>query len=65
MFTDLERHNLTTIGGRSADVGIGGFVLGGGFSHLSPAYGLAKDNVFQYEVWTASISNIEIHTFVL
>lgn len=64
MFLDLERHNLTTVGGRAADVGIGGFVLGGGFSNLSPVYGLAKDNVFQYEVWPASILNIGMHALV-
>ncbi|KAJ6030669.1 uncharacterized protein N7446_000269 [Penicillium canescens] len=65
MFSDLGRHNLTTVGGRAGDVGIGGFVLGGGFSHLSPLYGLAKDNVFQYEIVlpnaTVAIVNEHVH----
>ena len=54
IYADLERYNLTTLGGRAGDVGLGGFTLGGGFSHLSPVYGLAMDNVFEYEVWQLS-----------
>jgi FAD/FMN-containing dehydrogenase len=50
LYQGLEKYNLTSLGGRVADVGLGGFVLGGGFSHLSPKYGLAMDNVFEYEV---------------
>ena len=50
MYAGLERYNLTTLGGRAASVGLGGYALGGGFSHLSPVYGLAMDNIFEYEV---------------
>lgn len=50
LYSGLEKHNLTTLGGRVADVGLGGYALGGGLSSLSPAYGLAMDNVFEYEV---------------
>ena len=50
MYVGLESYNLTTLGGRVADVGLGGFALGGGFSALSPMYGLAMDNIFEYEV---------------
>ncbi|VUC30967.1 unnamed protein product [Clonostachys rosea] len=46
----LEPYNLTFVGGRVADVGLPGFTLGGGISNLSPQYGLAVDNVFEYEV---------------
>lgn len=46
----LEKYNLTTLGGRADTVGLWGYTLGGGLSHLSPVYGLAKDNVFEYEV---------------
>lgn len=46
----LEPHNLTFVGGRVADVGVAGFTIGGGVSNLSPQYGLAVDNVFEYEV---------------
>lgn len=50
VYTDLEKYNLTTLGGRAASVGLGGYTLGGGLSHLSPMYGMAKDNVFEYEL---------------
>ncbi|KAH6654804.1 FAD binding domain protein [Truncatella angustata] len=49
-YTALEKHNLTTVAGRVADVGVPGFTLGGGFSNLGPQYGLAADNVFEYQV---------------
>jgi hypothetical protein len=40
-----------SLGGRVADVGLGGFALGGGFSALSPMYGLAMDNIFVCNTW--------------
>ncbi|KAK2594179.1 hypothetical protein QQS21_008118 [Conoideocrella luteorostrata] len=49
VYQGLEKYNLTTLGGSVADVGLGGFALGGGMSRLSPKYGLAMDNVFEYE----------------
>ena len=50
MYHGLENYNLTSLGGRTADVGLGGYTLGGGLSSLAPKYGLAMDNVFEYEV---------------
>ena len=50
MYHGLEAFKLTTIGGRVADVGLGGYALGGGISNLSPRYGLAVDNILEYEV---------------
>jgi hypothetical protein len=50
MYHGLEAFNLSTIGGRVADVGLGGYALGGGISDLSPKYGLAVDNILEYEV---------------
>ncbi|KAF7629349.1 FAD binding domain protein [Aspergillus flavus] len=65
LYEGLEKYNLTTLGGRVADVGLGGYLLGGGFSHLSPKYGLAMDNVFEYEIVlpnaTIAIVNQETH----
>ncbi|KAL0959079.1 hypothetical protein HGRIS_014378 [Hohenbuehelia grisea] len=46
----LLPHNLTAAGGRSSDVGIGGFLLGGGISFLSLEHGFGSDNVKEYEV---------------
>lgn len=56
MYHGLEAFNLTTIGGRVADVGLGGYALGGGISNLSPKYGLAVDNILEYEVCTYSVN---------
>ncbi|KAF2150943.1 FAD-binding domain-containing protein [Myriangium duriaei CBS 260.36] len=53
VYAALDTHNLTVIGGRAADVGVGGLTLGGGISFLSNIYGWACDNVAQYEVVTA------------
>ncbi|KAJ6132906.1 FAD linked oxidase N-terminal [Penicillium samsonianum] len=50
VYEGLNPHNLTVAGGRAATVGLGGYTLGGGISHLSPIYGLAMDNVFEYEL---------------
>lgn len=50
LYSALEAYNLSTTGGRVADVGLGGFALGGGVSNFSPKYGLAVDNVLEYEV---------------
>ena len=54
LYSGLEAYNLSTTGGRVADVGLGGYALGGGISNLSPKYGLAVDNILEYEVcWTS------------
>jgi hypothetical protein len=53
VYAELAKQNLTVIGGRASDVGMG-LVLGGGVSHHSNIYGFACDNVASYEVVTAS-----------
>lgn len=53
IYTKLAEHNLTVIGGRASDVGLG-LVLGGGVSHHSNIYGFACDNVASFELVTAS-----------
>lgn len=46
----LETGNVTVGGGRDGDVGVGGYVLGGGISYYSSRFGFACDNVVNYEV---------------
>ncbi|KAL1955951.1 hypothetical protein VTO42DRAFT_7936 [Malbranchea cinnamomea] len=52
----LDVYNATTaqgvvpVGGRVADIGVGGLTLGGGVSFYSAQYGFACDNVNNYEV---------------
>jgi len=51
VLTALEPFNLAFVAGRTGSVGVGGFTLGGGTSTLSPRWGWALDNVFEYEVF--------------
>ncbi|PMD44738.1 FAD binding domain-containing protein [Hyaloscypha variabilis F] len=62
VYAALEPFGVAPVGGRSADVGVGGFILGGGISHLSRRYGWAMDNVKNFEVVLAngSIANINL-----
>ncbi|KAL4746739.1 hypothetical protein BDW72DRAFT_184240 [Aspergillus terricola var. indicus] len=50
----LDKKGLTVVGGRSSDVGVAGFILGGGISFFTPRFGLACSNVLAYEVVLAS-----------
>lgn len=45
-----EEHGMTVNGGRMADVGIGGFLCGGGISWLLPRFGFGCDTVLNYQV---------------
>ncbi|KAI1871899.1 hypothetical protein JX265_005885 [Neoarthrinium moseri] len=53
IYSTLEQENLSVIGGRVADIGIGGLTTGGGISFFSNIYGWACDNVASYDVVTA------------
>ncbi|KAG5979642.1 hypothetical protein E4U55_004925 [Claviceps digitariae] len=50
VYTKLSPLNLTVIGGRVSDIGVGGLTLGGGISFFSNRHGWACDNVNTYEV---------------
>ncbi|RDW67425.1 FAD-binding oxidoreductase [Aspergillus mulundensis] len=54
VYSALDAHNLSFVGGRVGTVGIGGFTLGGGTSPFSNKYGWALDNVFEYEIVLAN-----------
>ncbi|KAI0179263.1 FAD-binding domain-containing protein [Hypoxylon sp. FL1284] len=59
VYTVLDKYNVTVVGGRVLDVGVGGLVLGGGLSYLSDLYGMVCDNVVAYEVVLADASVVE------
>ena len=44
--------NLSVVGGSDKDVGIVGWLTGGGHSPVSPKYGLGVDNVLEMEIVT-------------
>lgn len=46
----LEKYNITVTGGRDGDVGVGGFLLGGGISYYTGTNGFGCDTVVNYEV---------------
>jgi len=54
VYTALDTYNVTVVGGRVLDVGVGGFLLQSGLSYLSDLYGLGCDNVIEHEVVLAN-----------
>ncbi|KAI3401489.1 hypothetical protein diail_10923 [Diaporthe ilicicola] len=54
IYTELAKYDLSVIGGRVTDIGIGGLTTGGGISFFSNIYGWACDNVASYVVVTAT-----------
>lgn len=49
-YKETSKTNQIVVGGRLANIGVGGFVLGGGLSYYSAQYGLSCDNVLNFEV---------------
>lgn len=50
VYEALDASGVTVIGGRIPSVGVGGLILSGGLSHFSAQFGLAADNVKNFEV---------------
>ncbi|KAF2497905.1 FAD-binding domain-containing protein [Lophium mytilinum] len=50
VYEELEKHEMTVVGGRVSGVGVGGLITGGGMSHFSNHWGLACDNVKNFEI---------------
>lgn len=55
VFAAPDPYGLASVAGRVGQVGIGGFILGGGTSVLSAKHGWALDSVLEYEVYAAPI----------
>ncbi|KUI58323.1 Bifunctional solanapyrone synthase [Cytospora mali] len=58
VYSALDPYNVSLVGGRVMDVGVGGLTLGGGLSYLSDLYGLVCDNIISYEVVLADGSAV-------
>ncbi|KAH8900531.1 FAD binding domain-containing protein [Thozetella sp. PMI_491] len=54
VYSYLQPFGLAAVGGRIGDVGVAGFLLGGGISFYSSQYGFGSDNIVAYEVVLAS-----------
>lgn len=50
VFEEAEKHNVVVTGGRDANVGIGGFLTGGGNAYLTGRNGFGCDTVVNFEV---------------
>lgn len=50
VYAALEPYEVTVVGGRDADVGISGYLLGGGNSYYTGRVGFGCDNVGNFEV---------------
>jgi len=64
VYTRLEPLNLSVVGGRTADIGVGGLLLGGGISFFSQRFGFACDNVLNYEVLLYGILSLSLLTIL-
>ncbi|KAL0929635.1 uncharacterized protein CTRU02_215534 [Colletotrichum truncatum] len=54
VYSKADEYGVTVNGGRMGDVGVGGFLCGGGISWLLPRYGFGCDMVVNYEVVLAN-----------
>ncbi|KIL59111.1 hypothetical protein M378DRAFT_85489 [Amanita muscaria Koide BX008] len=50
VYSALAPYGVSVLGGRVTGIGVGGFVLGGGYSWKSNQYGLALDTVTAFEL---------------
>ncbi|CAF4004686.1 unnamed protein product [Adineta steineri] len=65
VYQQLEPYNVTVVGGRVVGVGVGGFLLGGGYGWKSNQYGLSIDTILEYELVTpnGTIVNVNNQTY--
>ncbi|KAI1267907.1 FAD-binding domain-containing protein [Xylariaceae sp. FL1019] len=62
VYRDLVEQGITIAGGRDGDVGVGGFLLGGGNSYYSNQVGFGCDSVVNFEVVLADGSIVNANT---
>ncbi|KAI0178947.1 hypothetical protein GGR52DRAFT_569850 [Hypoxylon sp. FL1284] len=60
VYANLETQGVTATGGRDGDVGVGGFLLGGGNSFFTGRMGFGCDSVVNYEVVLANGTIINV-----
>ncbi|KAM0342901.1 hypothetical protein ACHAPU_009105 [Fusarium lateritium] len=57
----LDKHGVAIVGGRLGLVGVGGLLTQGGISFLSAQYGLAADNIVEWEMVNAKGTIVTIN----
>ncbi|KAK2762643.1 hypothetical protein FQN54_000816 [Arachnomyces sp. PD_36] len=63
VYSWLEEQKLSAIGGRDQQVGLGGFLLGGGMGALPNMYGLGADGVNNFEVSEGVLLGVNRNNF--
>ena len=61
IYPHIEGTGLIAVGGGCPDVGVGGFVLGGGWSWMSRSYGLGSDNLLEADVVLANGQTVTVN----
>ncbi|KAH8694268.1 FAD binding domain protein [Talaromyces proteolyticus] len=61
VYNYLQPYNISVVGGRVSDIGVGGLTTGGGISFFSQIYGWACDNVVNYQVVLASGAVVNVN----
>ncbi|KAI0420078.1 FAD binding domain-containing protein [Xylaria grammica] len=56
----LDGSGYTAVGGRIGNVGVGGYMLGGGLSFMSTEYGWAANSVLEFELVLANASVVTV-----
>ncbi|KAI0206172.1 FAD binding domain-containing protein [Astrocystis sublimbata] len=56
----LDGSGYTAVGGRIGNVGVGGYLLGGGLSFMSTEYGWAANSILEYEMVMANSSIVRV-----
>lgn len=62
IYAVLGPHGLTVAGGRVGHVGVGGYVLGGGFSWHTNRAGWSCDSVLDFEVVTPALEILRVNS---
>lgn len=52
IYAEVSKYNQTIVGAAEPNVGLGGYITGGGHSPISAKYGLAADNVLEMALVT-------------
>ncbi|KIJ49136.1 hypothetical protein M422DRAFT_28117 [Sphaerobolus stellatus SS14] len=52
VYAKITHHNVNVVGGRIQGVGVGGFLLGGGYGWTTQQHGLAIDTIIAYDLVT-------------
>lgn len=63
VYASLEPYNLTVAGGRVGHVGVGGYVLGGGFSWHANREGWSCDSVLEFSVVTPDLEILQASAY--